>query len=126
MTDEVFNMMICFPDSYVTAAGEVVLDNKRHMTFTVRGVETKEDIVYKLLEWCSRPIAKECPYSSEQRNREWRRSLLLGLNLYLDTKFTEGDMWVIYDRLGNKINHDLTVKFVESGFDMEVLKHEAD
>lgn len=124
MTDEVFNMMMCFPDSFVNAAGEVVLDNKRRITFIVSGVETKKDIVYNLLEWCSRPIVKECPYSSGRRNREWSRSLLLGLNNYLGTNFTEGDMWVIYYRLGSKINHDLTIKFVASGFDMGVLKND--
>lgn len=126
MTDEVFELMRCFPYSKIIPCGEVVLDNKNQLCFKVKGLETKKQIIYKLLEWGSRPIAKGCPYSSEKSNREWRRSLLLGYNNYLKTNFTESDIWLVYDRLGNAINHELTVKFVESNFDMEILKEGAE
>jgi hypothetical protein len=33
-------------------------------------------------------------------------------------------MELIYQKLGNSINHDLTIKFVKSGYDMNILKSE--
>lgn len=48
--------------------------------------------------------------------------MLNGINAFLDTKFTESDMAKIYCALGNAINHEKTVRFVESDYDFEVLK----
>lgn len=122
MTDEVFKLMHHFPDSKINMCGEVVLDIKTNTSFIVKGVEDPMVITYKLLEWASRPIAKGQPYADERRNIVYRRSMLLGVNNYLGTHFTEADMYVIYDRLGNAINRELTTLFVESGFDMAVLR----
>ena len=44
------------------------------------------------------------------------------INYALDTKFTHEDMQIIYCRLGNRIRHDLTVKFVKSGYNLELLR----
>lgn len=121
MIDEVFNVMKCFPDSYITSFGELVLSDKGNVYFIAKGCETKQDIVCKLLERCSRPIAKGEPYRSEKRNKEWRESLLVGYNEYLQTNFTQEDMYWVYDRLGNAVNHELTLKFIDSGFDLSLL-----
>ena len=43
-------------------------------------------------------------------------------NSALETDFSTDDIKLIYQKLGNRINHDLTVKFAENGFDMKVLK----
>lgn len=48
--------------------------------------------------------------------------ILNGVNRYLGTRFSQDDMDEIYCRLGNAIKHELTIKFIESGFDFEVLK----
>ncbi len=124
MTDEVFELMKCFPGSKIVPCGEVVLDNKNMICLTVKGIETRDEIIYKLLEWGSRTVAKGCPYSSEKSNRQWRRSLLLGFNNYLKTNFTENDIWFVYEKLGNAINHDRTVGFVKSNYDMDWLMKE--
>lgn len=121
MTNEIFKLMDCFPDSFISSCGELILAKKGNMYFTASDCETKEDIICKLLEWCSKPIAKGEPYSDRSRNRIWRRSLLFGYNQYLNTFFTESDMYWIYDKLGNAVNHDLTLKFIKSGFDMSLL-----
>ena len=31
------------------------------------------------------------------------------------------DMYWIYDKLGNAVNHELTIKFIESGYDLKLL-----
>ena len=43
------------------------------------------------------------------------------LNHYLGTFFSEEDINLIYQRLGNGINQELTYIFIDSDFDMEVL-----
>lgn len=75
MTDEIFGLMECFPGSYINRFGEIILSEKGNVYFTAKNCTDKEDIICKLLEWCSRPMAKGEPYSSHKRNNEWREQL---------------------------------------------------
>ncbi len=121
MIDEVFNVMQCFPKSYITQFGELILSDKGNVYFIAKDCNTQKDIICKLLEWCSRPLAKGEPYRQEKRNKEWREALLSGYNEYLGTQFTQEDMYWIYDKLGNGVNHDLTLKFISSGYDLNLV-----
>lgn len=121
MIEEVFNVMYCFRGSYINRHREVILSDKGNVFFNARTCETKEDIICKLLEWCSRPLAKGEPYRTKKRNDEWRKPLIESYNAYLGTSFTQEDLWWIYDKLGNAINHDLTLKFIESGYDLSLV-----
>lgn len=47
-----------------------------------------------------------------------------GINKLLDTKFTRDDIELIYTYLGNGIQHDLCLRFVVSGYDLEVLRED--
>ena len=40
----------------------------------------------------------------------------------LGTNFTREEMELIYERLGNSCNRELTEKFVGSGYDMKLLE----
>ena len=53
----------------------------------------------------------------------WQENLI-ALNNALKTNFSQQDIELIYTKLGNGINHELTKKFVEKNFDMEMLKNE--
>lgn len=121
MIDEIFKVMKCFHDSYINSFGELIISVKGNVFFTATDCKTKEDVICKLLEWCSRPMAKGEPYASARRNSEWRESLIYGLNLYLGTSFTQENMYWIYDKLGNRVNHELTLRFIDSGFDLSLL-----
>ena len=122
MTDEIFEVMKCFPNSFINSFGEVILSIKGNVYFTGTDCKTRDDVVSKLLEWCSRPMAKGEPYKSEKRNNEWRDNLICGLNKYLKTSFTQEDLYWIYDQLGNRVNPDLTFKFIVSGYDLSLLR----
>ena len=126
MIDEIFNVMGCFPNSYINRCGELILSDKGNVYFMATNCKTKEDIICKLLEWCSRPIAKGQPYSSEKRNIEWRESLLHGYNKYLGTQFSLDDMYWIYEKLGNAVNHELTLKFIHNDFDLSFIRPKGD
>ena len=54
---------------------------------------------------------------TEWINIKFHKFMLKGINKALDTDFSDEG-----HELGNRINHELTVKFVESGFDMKVLE----
>lgn len=126
MINEIFNVMKHFPNSYINRCGELILSDKGNVYFTAIDCETKEDVICKLLEWCSRPLAKGVPYSALKRNIEWRKTLIRRYNNYLETNFTLDDMYWIYDKLGNAVNHELTLKFIHSGYDMSLVRSKED
>ena len=122
MIDEIFNVMKCFPDSFINPFGELIISAKGNVFFTATDCKTKEDVICKLLEWCSRPMAKGEPYATEKRNDEWRELLIYRLNKYLGTNFTQDDMYWIYDKLGSRVNHELTLKFIDSKYDLSLVR----
>lgn len=115
-------LLQAFPESYINKRDELIV-HKRSNTYLCLGDCKKPiDIECKVLEWFSRPASKGMPYSQEWRNRRFRKFMLDGINDFLETDFTESDMEEIYQYLGNAINHDKTVRFVESGYDFKVLE----
>ena len=56
MFNEIFNVMKCFPKSYITQFGELILSDKGNVYFIAKDCNTQKDIICKLLEWCSRPL----------------------------------------------------------------------
>ncbi|MFX3949178.1 hypothetical protein ACJBW9_06770 [Streptococcus suis] len=110
LMNELKELLGLFPMSYINA--------------NLEGVQSRRDIIAKLLMWCSRTIAKGQPFKSEKRNCIFREFTKNFLNRYLGTLFSDEDIALIYQRLGNGINPELTYRFIDSGFDMEVLDDE--
>jgi hypothetical protein len=111
-----------FPGSFINDRGEFIAHPRTNQYFCLQNCETPLDIECKLLEWFSRPAHKTAPYSQEWRNRKFREFMRNGVNAFLDTGFSEDDFEKIYCALGNAINHEKTVKFVESGYDFGLLE----
>ena len=114
--------MDCFPTSVINHNGELIVHIKSNTYFILRDCNRKEDVKCKVLEWLSRPAYKTEPYSTKRNNDEFHSFILAGVNDYLGTNFSEKDMEEIYTYLGNACNHKKTLKFIESGYDMSVLK----
>lgn len=74
MIDEIFNVMKCFQGSYINQCGDLIISDRGNVYFTATHCKNKEDVICKLLEWCSRPIAKGEPYRTNTKNIEWRNS----------------------------------------------------
>ena len=121
LMNELKELLGLFPRSYINANMEVILIPKTNTYFNLEGVESRRDIIAKLLMWCSRTIVKGQPFKSEKRNYLFKEIIKEDLNYYLGTLFSDEDMALIYQRLGNGINPELTYRFIDSGFDMEEL-----
>ena len=110
-----------FPDSFVNHNGEFIAHKRANEYFNLVDCETELDVKCKVLEWFSRGAYKTEPFHFVSENKRFHAFMLKGINKFLGTNFTEDDMELIYTYLGNRCNHEKTVKFVESGYDMNVL-----
>lgn len=122
MTDYVFEVMKQFPGSFINYNNELILIPKTNLYVGLYNVNTPTDLKFKLLEWCSRDCTYALRYSQEWRNRRYQDDVLSRINKCLGTNFTREEMELIYERLGNSCNHELTMKFVSSGYDMKLLE----
>lgn len=125
MNEEVLNelkkLLGLFPRSYINQDLEVILIPKTNTYFNLEGVGSRRDIIAKLLMWCTRTISKEKPYKQELRNFQYRYDNAARLGQYVGKIITTEMVDLIYQKLGNGINPELAYKFIDSGFDMEVL-----
>jgi hypothetical protein len=90
---------------------------EKEYTCYFRYENNEKELKVKILSWLSRPAHKE----GTKESREW---LLDGINAYLGTSFSEQDIGLIYAKLGNNVNRRLCDNFIESNYDMNVLKKE--
>lgn len=110
-----------FPKSFINSCLEFIAHKEANEYFLLADCETEFDVKCKVLEWLSRGAYKTCPFNSNLKNERFHNFMLNGINDFLGTDFTEEDIELIYDRLGNRVNHALTVEFVNSGYDMALL-----
>ena len=115
-------LMNCFPRSFINQHGEFIAHQEASEYFILENCKSELDVKCKVLEWFSRGAYKTEPYRAKQKNDEFHVFMLKGINEFLGTKFTEKDMELIYTYLGNVADHELTIKFICSGYDLEVLK----
>ncbi len=120
------DLFSAFPNAIINRNLEFVADPNRRVNsyFRLEDCETREDVTAKLLEWLSREAYKSEHFCVERRNAQVHKYHLDGINRFCGTSFTPEDMKLIYSELGNRVNHQKTLCFVRSGYDMEVLKNE--
>lgn len=114
LTNIVAQALQVFPKSFINRSKEIILEPKNNVYFRLVDVRSELDFKCKMFAWVSRPIAKSL-------NKYWAPRVLKSFNELLGTNFTKDEMYEIYDRLGNDINRKLTIKFIESGYDMTLL-----
>lgn len=115
-------LMSIFNKSFINYRNELILIPKTNLYFSLNNVENELDLKYKVLEWCSRDAYKSMPYSTDRRNRMYQDDVRGNINIFLKTNFARNDMELIYSKLGNGVNHELTIKFVQSNYDMKILR----
>ena len=109
-----------FPNSFINTALEFIAHKEANEYFRLEDCENEFDVKCKVLEWLSRGAHKTCPFNSNIKNERFHNFMLNGINDFLGTDFTEDDMEIIYTYLGNRCNHERTVKFINSGYDMSI------
>lgn len=119
-------LMNCFAGSFVGYGGDFYADRESNTSICFDVCKTELDVKCKILEWFSRAAYKTEPYRTAYKNALFHERMLAGINKFLGTNFSEDDMDLIYTYLGNAIHHERTVAFVESGYDMRILKGERD
>lgn len=126
MTDELNRargkLQSSFPGSFINTRGEFIAHLPTNQYIILEDCKSEVDIKAKVLEWFSRPAHKTNPYYQEWRNRKFHVFMLRGVNDFLGTDFTEKDVAVIYQRLGNRVNHSLTMQFIAQGMDVDWLE----
>lgn len=116
--EELKKLINCFPDAYINRQLELVLIPKTNTYFHLEGCLTREDVISKVLMWCTRDIANAAPYVQTKRNIDFYVKNKERLEKYLGASI---NVDVIYHLLGNGINEALTEEFINSGFSMNLL-----
>lgn len=107
----------CFPMSFINMRWELIIHPKRNSYFNLLDCETDLDVQCKVLEWLSREAIKG-------GTRQSMKYHLDGINKFFDKEFTVENMEKIYCELGNRVNHKLTIRFIESGLDLNIFEKE--
>ncbi len=116
--EELKQLIICFPGAYINRQLEFVLIPKTNTYFRLEGCLTREDVISKVLMWCTRDIANAAPYVQAKRNIDFYVDNKERLEKYLGASV---NVDIIYHCLGNGINPTLTKEFINSGFSMNLL-----
>lgn len=119
-------LMNCFPHSFINQNGEFIAHAKSNTYFILRDCKTELDVKCKVLEWLSRAAYKTEPYRRRDKNEEFHKFMSGGIIEFLGVHFSESDIETVYTYLGNACNHEKTVSFVMSGYDMKILESECD
>lgn len=117
----VMRLLRCFSGSFITPNGDFITRLPSNATFCLNDCESENDIKCKVLEWLSYAASKGQPYRTNKGNQRFRQFMQDGINQYLGTAFSNEDFVEIYTYLGNCCNHQKTLRFIESGFDMALL-----
>lgn len=117
------NKTICNPYGlrvFINNEDEIIISPKLNAWFRLEDVETELDFKCKCLEWLSFHVADNhwCGQNAERRKIEEIINYILGTN------FSHYDYQYIYCALGNRVNHNLTIQFVESNYDLKLLGKE--
>ena len=123
MTTKAMKLLLkCFSNPcgfkpYVNRENEIIFCDRPNTYFRLGDINTELDFQCKVLEWLSFLTADNHWYWPKTgRNMEKL------INYLLDTNFTHEDYQYIYVHLGNRVNHDLTIRFIKSGYNIELLK----
>lgn len=122
MEKYVRNLMNVFEESFINRLNELVLIPKTNLYICLDDVHNETELKYKIIEFCSRDASKAMPYKTERRNKKYQSKVREKINIYLNANFTADDMDLIYTELGNRVNHDLTIIFVNNNYDLNILK----
>ena len=120
--DTIYKLFKAFPDAIINNAEEFIAHREKNEYFRLKDCKTREDVQVKVLAYLSRGACKTIGYDSNRKNEQYHKFMRDGINKFLATKFSHEDMELIYTRLGNGCNRELSREFIQGGFDMAILE----
>jgi len=112
--------------SFINHNNELIMIPKFNVYTLLDNVETEMDFKVNLCEYFSRDCSCALRYRQRKRLEEYWQSNTYVFNEICNTNFTVKDMDLIYTHLGNGINHNKSIEFVKSDFNLSVLRSEKD
>lgn len=100
---------------------EMTLDEQNVLCFSLEEIESDLELKRKFISVVSR-CYKTQPYRTSKRNIQWQQKHISAFNKALGTKFNADEIAYIYTYLGNGRNKPIAIKFIKSGYDLNVLK----
>lgn len=120
--ESVVEFSALFPKSFINDCGELILVPKTNLYFKVINIGSIKELRCKIVEWCSRDACKSTPFYHTKRNEEYQEFVRVRINEFLGIDFSKEDWLFVYTYLGNNINRSLCEKFVESDYDLKIIK----
>ena len=111
--DRIYN---AFSKAFINRYNEMIIYPRENTYFLLDNVNNELELECKVLEYCSRQASKGMSKASRKYHFE-------GICDFFNKVFSQEEMDLIYIKLGNGINRKLCIKYIESGFDLEVLKN---
>ena len=105
-----------FENSFVNEINELILVPETNLYFKLSNIKTEEDLIYKIMAWCSRDASKTNPYGIEIENERYREMVRYNLNYFLDVAWTEREWFEIYSNYGNGIREEECRKMIRDNF----------
>jgi hypothetical protein len=120
--DILLRLFECFPNSFMNSQLEFIADLKSNTYFRLSDRETEFQVKKKVIQWLSRAAFKSEPYQTAIANRRFHERIAKGINDFLGTDWDGDDFEAIYAKLGNGCNDDLCEAFINSGYDLDILR----
>jgi hypothetical protein len=112
MTEIIERLKEAYPKMFINEINEAIIEPCNNIYFRLEDVKDEKDVMIKLVKWCSR---------LKEMTKVRKYYLLNGFNNFCGTNFTLLDMDHIYCQLGNDCKPELTKRFVDSDFNMDLL-----
>ena len=127
ITEVVERLQQCFTDGRLNYNNEFIAHRgaNRHYGAAcckLGGCKTAEDAYAAVLEMLTIDCCKSTPFETAEANQKFHKYMLKGMNKLIGKAFTEKQYLAIYSCIGNGINHQLTIDFIRSGYDLKILR----
>ena len=111
---DIIQLMKLFPGSFINSDLELILVPKENIYFRLEDVKSSIDLKCKVIAYLSRPSCKGT-------NNKVQKLCLARFNAFFNSTFSEEDMTEIYTYLGNNCNREKTIRFIHSGYNLDIL-----
>lgn len=127
MSEIIHRLKTCFPRGYMNFNNEFIAHRQANRNYgcaccALRNCTNAEEVICAAIESFSYDCCKSRPFKSSDVNIDFRQYMIDGMNDFLGTAFTENEFATIYVHLGNRADRQLTLLFVDSGYNVQMLR----